>query len=56
MHSEQLGVWHFALQLALHVLELEAEMEEAKKEFEEQVQLQVVKNFEARVKSFLEDK
>ena len=54
MHSEQLGVWHFALQLALHVLE--AEMAEAKKEFEEQVQLQVVKNFEARVKSFLEDK
>ena len=36
--------------------ELEAEMEEAKKEFEEQVQLQEVKNFEGRVKSFLEDK
>ena len=36
--------------------ELEAEMEEAKKEFEEQVQLQQVKNFEARVKSSLEDK
>jgi hypothetical protein len=35
---------------------LEAEMQEAKKEFEEQVQLQEVKNFEARVKSFLEDK
>ncbi len=36
--------------------ELEAEMMEAKKDFEEQVQLQDVKNFEARVKSFLEDK
>ena len=35
---------------------LEAEMQEAKKEFEEQVQLQEVKNFEASVKSFLEDK
>jgi hypothetical protein len=62
MHSEQLGVWHFALQLALHVLELEAEMEEAKKDFEEQVQATIqeqsrqVKIFEASVKSFLEDK
>ena len=36
--------------------ELEAEMIAAKKDFEEQVQLQDVKNFEARVKSFLEDK
>ena len=35
---------------------LEAEMQEAKIEFEEQVQLQEVKNFEASVKSFLEDK
>ena len=36
--------------------ELEAERMAAKKDFEEQVQLQDVKNFEARVKSFLEDK
>jgi hypothetical protein len=36
--------------------ELEAEMIAAKKDFEEQVQLQDVKKFEARVKSFLEDK
>ena len=36
--------------------ELEAEMQEAKKDFEEQVQLQQVKIFEASVKSFLEDK
>ena len=35
---------------------LEAETQEAKKDFEEQVQLQQVKIFEASVKSFLEDK
>ena len=36
--------------------QLEKEAEEAKKEFEEQVQLQEVRDFEAHVKSFLEDK